>query len=378
MAARYSRRSALRLFAVGAAGVVVGGCAPRQPVRRPAGRPAGRPLARVLASPDRVIRQVAGLRPFRRSGFNVSVQALGDKTLIHNYGHGGGGITLSWGTADLVAEKALATPHRDAAVVGCGAVGLAAARLLQDRGFTVTIYARDLPPHTTSNVAGAEWGTFSVAEPSRRTPEFGEQLVRAARRSHRTFQDLVGERYGVRWLDAYELAGAPPAGPRADPVSQALARLTTAPRELGRDEHPFDRPYVRQFTTMMIEPPVYLEAVLADFRLAGGKVVVREFTDARALLDLPEPVIVNCTGLGSRQLFGDEEMVPAKGQLTVLVPQPEVDYAVLADDLLYMFPRRDGILLGGTFERGEWSLEPDPAAAERILRGHMELFGRAG
>jgi len=57
------------------------------------------------------------------------------------------------------------------------------------------------------------------------------------------------------------------------------------------------------------------------------------------------------------------------------VPQPEVDYAVLTDNLLYMFPRRDGILLGGTFERGEWDVTPDPAASERILRGHMALFG---
>jgi glycine/D-amino acid oxidase-like deaminating enzyme len=369
------RRQLLKTMGA-AAGAFAAGCATGR--RRAAFSDAPRRFARVNVAPERVIRTVAGLRPYRPSGFVVKSEKRDGKVVVHNYGHGGAGVSLSWGTAELAVEEAAPSGARRYAVLGCGAVGLATARLLQRRGHEVTIYARDLPPHTTSNVAGAEWGTFSVAEPSRRTPEFGEQLVRAARRSHRTFQDLVGERYGVRWLDAYELAGAPPAGPRADPVSQALARLTTAPRELGRDEHPFDRPYVRQFTTMMIEPPVYLEAVLADFRLAGGKVVVREFTDARALLDLPEPVIVNCTGLGSRQLFGDEEMVPAKGQLTVLVPQPEVDYAVLADDLLYMFPRRDGILLGGTFERGEWSLEPDPAAAERILRGHMELFGRAG
>ena len=127
---------------------------------------------------------------------------------------------------------------------------------------------------------------------------------------------------------------------------------------------------------MLIEPAVYLEAVLRDFRLAGGRVVVRAFDDAKAIAALPEPVVVNCTGLGARALFGDEELLPAKGQLSVLVPQPEVDYAVLTDTLRYMFPRRDGILLGGTFERGQWDVTPDPETAARIVADHMELFGR--
>jgi D-amino-acid oxidase len=365
------RRQLLKTMGA-AAGGFAAGCATHS--RRAAFVDEPRRFARVKVAPDRIIRQVAGLRPYRPSGFVVRVEKLDAKVVVHNYGHGGAGVSLSWGTAELAAEEAAPSGARRYAVLGCGAVGLATARLLQRRGYEVVIYARDLPPNTTSNVAGAEWGTFSVAEPSRRTAAFGEQLVRAARRSHRMFQDLAGERYGVRWLDAYELSSHAPAEPRGDAVSQALARLTTAARPLGRDEHPFGRPHARHFATMMIEPAVYLEALLADFRLAEGRVVVREFTELRAILDLPEPVVVNCTGLGARALFGDEEMMPAKGQLSVLVPQPEVDYAVLTDDLLYMFPRRDGILLGGTFERGNWDTTPDPAAADRILRGHMELF----
>jgi len=130
---------------------------------------------------------------------------------------------------------------------------------------------------------------------------------------------------------------------------------------------------VRRFDTMMIEPPIYLSALLRDFRLAGGTLVVRRFESAAELASLPEPTIVNCTGLGARTLFGDEELTPIKGQLTVLLPQPEVDYAVLYDDL-YMFSRRDGVLLGGTHERGVETLEPDLAAKQRILDGHARLF----
>ena len=366
------RRQVLKAMSL-ATGGFAAGCAT---ARRTGFFDAPRRLARVRVAPERVIRTVAGLRPYRPSGFVVRAEKVGDKLLVHNYGHGGAGVSLSWGTAELAIEMAAAAGAMRYAVLGCGAVGLATARLLQRRGHEVVIYARDLPPNTTSNVAGAEWGVFSVVEQGRRTAAFDAQFVRAAQRSHRMFQDLAGERYGVRWMEAYDLARRAP-GPRpADAVSAAVGALRQDAGEVRAGEHPFGWPFVRRFQTMLIEPPIYLEALLADFRLAGGRLVVRDLVDARAVAELPEPVVINCTGLGSRALFGDEELGPAKGQLTVLVPQPEVDYAVLTDGLLYMFPRRDGILLGGTFERGEWSLEPDPSEAERILRGHMDLFGR--
>jgi len=78
-------------------------------------------------------------------------------------------------------------------------------------------------------------------------------------------------------------------------------------------------------------------------------------------------------GRRGRTLFNDPELIPVKGQLTFLLPQPEVQYAVLGGDL-YMFPRSDGILLGGTHERGNWSLEPNLESKERILAGHKALF----
>jgi D-amino-acid oxidase len=101
---------------------------------------------------------------------------------------------------------------------------------------------------------------------------------------------------------------------------------------------------------------------------------VRELPDAASVIGLPEPVVVNCTGLGARELFGDSELLPVKGQLSVLVPQPEVDYMTFGPNHLYMIPRRDGIVLGGTAERGVETLEPDPAETGRILEGNRRLF----
>lgn len=318
-----------------------------------------------------MIRQVAGLRPFRRSGFRVDVESLGDKTLVHNYGHGGGGISLSWGTAQLAAERASATTHRQAAVIGCGAVGLATARLLQDRGFTVTIYARDLPPNTTSNIAGAQWAPFSVVDSDRRTAALDAQYVRASELAYRYFQLLAGARYGVNWREQYFLSTQPrrPASGERSLIEHLIPVADVPP-----NEHPFGALHVGRMLSMHIEPSIYLATVLADFRLAGGHVVVREFSEPQQLAQLAEPIIVNCSGLGAATLFGDGDMVPIKGQLTVLVPQAEVDYITIGPGELYMMPRQDGIVLGGTFERGVNTLEPDPTQAQRILSGHRALF----
>ena len=59
--------------------------------------------------------------------------------------------------------------------LGCGVVGLSTARELQDRGFAVSIYARDLPPDTTSNVAGAMWQPSFAFDRGRRAPAFDAQ-----------------------------------------------------------------------------------------------------------------------------------------------------------------------------------------------------------
>jgi glycine/D-amino acid oxidase-like deaminating enzyme len=124
---------------------------------------------------------------------------------------------------------------------------------------------------------------------------------------------------------------------------------------------------------MLIEPPKYLNAMLRDFQIAGGRIVVRELKSKQDIAALAEPAVINCTGLGSRELVGDNQLIPIKGQLTVLLPQPEIDYTVLADHY-YMFPRRDGILLGGTFEREQWDLSPDREAEKRVIEAHQRIF----
>ncbi|HYK41693.1 MAG TPA: FAD-dependent oxidoreductase, partial [Thermoanaerobaculia bacterium] len=234
-------------------------------------------LPAVRVSEDREIRSIAGLRPFRPSGFVVRTETLGDTVVIHNYGHGGGGITLSWGTAKLAVDMLPSSYTGPVAVIGCGAVGLATARLLQERGHAVAIYAKDLPPNTTSNVAGGQWFPFFVDDSRQRTPEFLRQLVSASEFAYRRYQILVGRRYGVRWMRNYLFSETRwndegLLGLRG-PLKSVLPEL----RDLSPDEHPFPAaPFVRQFDGLLIEPPVYLTAMLDDVRAAGGTVRVIE------------------------------------------------------------------------------------------------------
>ncbi len=367
---RHTRRT---LLALGGASLAAS-CATARGLAHDVGyRPRERVrLAPVNVSEERIIRIEVGLRPFRPSGFRVEREAFGDKTLVHNYGHGGGGITLSWGTAKLAVDLGFDSSKPQCAVLGCGAVGLATTRLLQERGAQVRIYARELPPNTTSNVAGAQWWPASVYDDERATPAFIAQHTQAARFAFRRYQSLVGGGYGVDWETNYNLSQRPITRyPAAE--GEPMREFVVNQRDLDPFEHNFPRPFVRQFDTMMIETPLYLRRLEADVRLAGAEITVREFADAGQVQALPESTIFNCTGLGAGALFGDAELEPVRGQLAILLPQPEVNYNTIGREG-YMFGRRDGIVLGGTFEHGEWSLEPDPAAIARIIAGHRSIF----
>jgi D-amino-acid oxidase len=323
------------------------------------------PLTPVNVDASRVIRTVAGLRPYRASGFVVRREALGDKALVHNYGHGGGGITLSWGSSRLATNLGLPGHSGPVAVIGAGALGLTTARLVQEAGFPVTIYAKALPPHTTSNIAGGQIEPAYLYKDEAVTPEWRAQLLAAMDYSWRRWQIMVGDEYGIRWLPTYEEIPDLKPSP-LDPYFPATKRLSQA-------EHPFPMDNVVRFETMYVETGHFLRQTMRDIAIAGGKFEVRDFPNPQAILGLGEALVFNCTGLGSRDLFGDQDLHPARGQLAIILPQPEIRYAVSGGPG-YMFPRADGIILGGSFELDQWDANPDPAAIARIIERHKRFF----
>ena len=367
---RLDRRSVLK----GGALAVLGSAVPASLARAQDSVPASVPvttLPKVDIAENRIIKEVAGLRPFRPSGFVLRAESFGDKTLIHNYGHGGCGVTLSWGTANMAVKLALATPHREAAVIGAGVIGLTTARMLQDHGFTVTIYAASLPPDTTSNVAAGLFGVTEIADTDQLNGPFKPQLQEAVRFAHRYFQPFVGRDYGVDWLTFYLIGDEPQTQPPDFAVTPEIYPFTT----YGPGEHPFPTKYAASFPTMIAATNIFLPRLVDEFAARGGKIEVKSFGSPAELGGLAEPLLVNCTGLGAKALFGDEELMPIKGQLTLLRPQADIDYCYLdGRNFVYMFPRSDGIILGGSHEEGVGTTTTDPQVAARIFNEHSRII----
>jgi hypothetical protein len=157
------------------------------------------------------------------------------------------------------------------------------------------------------------------------------------------------------------------------PEEKVIATFPPVNRMLRTAEHPFPIDSMRRYDTLYVETGRYLRQMLTDFQVAGGTIAMRKFATPAEIAALPESLVFNCTGLGSRDLFNDQDMHPARGQLAILEPQPEVRYAALGD-FGYMFPRPDGIILGGTFEVDEWDATPQADDIRRILASQKRFF----
>ena len=134
---------------------------------------------------------------------------------------------------------------------------------------------------------------------------------------------------------------------------------------------------------MRIEPSIYLDALVEDVLASGGRIRIRKFDTPRDVAALDEPVIVNCTGLGAKALFGDPELIPLKGQLIVMIPQDDLTFSTngalpssnsAPGVFVHMMPRRDGIILGGTSERDVWTTEINEDERKRVVEAHIALF----
>ncbi len=332
------------------------------------------PLAPVLARHERITRTVVGLRPFRPQGFRLEREDLAGKVVIHNYGHGGCGVTLSWGTAAAAAEMARAEGEPSVAVLGAGVMGITAALLLARAGHQVRVLAAELPPHTTSNIAGALWLPSGLYDRSVASKDFHRVNWQMTRRAHRGFLPYVNRPgYGVYWVDHSDLSNRPPSGHAmtgGDDLYPEIRRLASGTR--------FGFPYETRYRTLMIDPDHYLDALMQDAQLAGALFEQRRLEGLDAVLDLPERVIVNCLGLGAR-LFGDHDLIAVRGQLSHLLPQPEITYSYIAPGeggTLYMFPRRTGLILGGTHQRGIDTRDIDDTHVARMIAGHDALAGK--
>lgn len=334
-------------------------------------------IPKLRLSTDRIVKETVGLRPFRPSGPRIEAETLDQKTIVHNYGHGGSGWSLSWGTGHLARQLVLATGAKQVAVLGCGTVGIATARLLQESGCTVTIYAKDLPPNVTSNLATGTWSPASrVCDPKVAKPEFQKTWEDATRYSFRRFQNLLGMNDIAAWVEEYSVFDTPPPSVqvRVNPAMVAqggeaydVPGLIPERVQLSAKEHPFGvKKWVGRRSNLMFNIPAYLHHHLTDFLLFGGKVKIQEIKRLEDIDALPERVVVNCLGLGAKAVFNDAELTPVSGQLSCLIPQTEVQYKLITMGANFI-ARKDGIYLGGNGIVGNWDTTPSREQTEKVV-----------
>lgn len=384
------RRTFLGIGAVG-----LGGCAHRVPVATPGIKAPFAlvpPLAAVRAEVDRIFRVTVCLRPFRAAGPRLDVERVGDKTVIHNYGHGGSGWSLSWGSSQIAVEKAMALGEREVGVIGCGALGMTSAILLQRAGAKVTIYAKERPPEVLSSRATGSWTPDSrIGLTSAVGSDFGALWERMARTSLRMYESYLGAPGNpVEHTDRYMLSDDGPdpvqARRRADDslvfarYQDRLKDVTPATHDLPPGSHPFPTRFARRTTSLTFNVAGYARQLMADFLLEGGKIERREFQAPGELAELRENVLIHATGYGARALWKDESVVPVRGQIAWLIPQPEVHYGVGYKGV-FMLGRRDGIVIQdggkGDMEGYNDSNEtPDRQAAETAVGVIAELYSR--
>jgi len=263
----------------------------------------------------------------------------------------------------------------DVLVIGAGVIGLTTAICLAEAGLKVTVAAAEPPERTTSVAAGAIWGPHLVG--------LDDRVERWANVTQDRLTALSHPDLGPAEVDTAELGGivhtasgitATRNGPGTPGEAPGFAAPAGDLTQCPADQVPAGYAAAWRLTALIVAMPGYLQYLARRLGRAGGTstfgVKIGRLSEASTLAPAAR-VIVNCTGCGARDLVPDPSVTPVRGQVVVAVNPGITEFLVGTGsdpgDLTYLIPHGDVIVLGGTEQPGNWSREPDPDTAARIL-----------
>lgn len=252
---------------------------------------------------------------------------------------------------------------KEVLVLGAGVSGLSTAILLLKEGYSVAIWAKDLPPNTMSNIAAAYWFPY-LANPKDKATIWGKFTLEYVK------TEFVNDpNSGCKIQQGMELF----AEKTEDPWWKDAADNFRRPMP---DELPEGYKDAYIFNSVLMDTSIYIDYLVKLFKDLGGELIQKTIENIEQAFSEFE-IVVNCTGLGSRKLFNDNSIYPVRGQ--VVRVKPNGFNKVIADNegpngLCYIIPRVNDIILGGTHQANDWNLEVNPKDTEDILRKAATIY----
>lgn len=244
-------------------------------------------------------------------------------------------------------------------VLGAGVSGLTTAIVLSEKGYSVQIITKKPPGQTTSAVAAAIWFPYE-AYPAQKVSKWSKTSLLKFQQLSEAPDSGVSFIPFTAYLDTHE----EPWWLEALPLENILDNNTTSP------VHPNHRGY--KLLVPLIETPIYLDYLVNRFMESGGEILQQEISSLKDLENYL--LVVNCLGLGSKYLFDDHDLFPIQGQVVKVEPSPEIEGMATeytlgknGDEMAYIIPRRDGIILGGSAKKHNYSTKTDDSLTNRII-----------
>ena len=256
--------------------------------------------------------------------------------------------------------------ERNVAIIGAGVSGLTCGVALAEHGCRASIFAKDIGRQTTSSVAAAVWFPYHV-EPA-------ERVIPLALETYQVLLDLTRvPESGVSMIESRQFLRAGEIeipdwaiALGAQSLSSVATGLWPVRNRAQRGGYSFKSGF--SLRVPLTDTTIYLDYLAARFRKAGGEIHAKIRFEKLEDVDAKFDLVINCAGIGARELVRDPDLEPHRGQVAIVPRIEGLSCAIVCDDapLMYAIPRRNDCLFGGTNELSD-NLTADPATTSRIM-----------